>query len=169
LAIISPDVGLDILRSSGSGHISFANPLGVEGLPNIFRLVQTLVLALGPVTAASVVVGRRNARGVERQQIKWLLYAGTIFFVGNILKNTVFSPLGEVSWGLWVGYLLVGIGGLGGPIAIGIAILRYRLYEIDIIINRTLVYGSLTAMLALVYLGGVATTEAIFRAFTGQE
>ncbi len=169
LAVISPDVGLDILRSSGSGHISFANPLGVEGLPNIFRLVQTMVLALGPVAAASVVVGRRKARGIERQQIKWLLYAGTIFFVGNILKNTVFSPLGGVSWGLWVGYLLVGIGGLGGPIAIGIAILRYRLYEIDTLINRTLVYGALTASLVLVYFGGVAASEAILRALTGQE
>jgi ADP-ribosylglycohydrolase len=58
---------------------------------------------------------------------------------------------------------------LGGPIAIGIAILRYRLYEIDTLINRTLVYGALTAMLALVYFGGVATTEAIFRALTGQQ
>jgi hypothetical protein len=65
--------------------------------------------------------------------------------------------------------LLVGIGGLGGPIAIGIAILRYRLYEIDLLINRTLVYGSLTAMLAVVYFGGVTATQAIFRTFTGQE
>ena len=116
-----------------------------------------------------MVVGRRRARGVERQQIKWLLYAGAIFFVGNVLKNTVFSPLGEVSWGLWVGYLLVGIGGLGGPIAIGVAILRYRLYEIDTLINRTLVYGALSASLVLVYFGGVAATGAIFRALTGQE
>jgi hypothetical protein len=116
-----------------------------------------------------VVVGRRRARGVERQQIKWLLYAGAIWFGGNVLKNTVFSPLGEVSWGLWAGYLLVGIGGLGGPIAIGVAILRYRLYEIDTLINRTLVYGALSASLVLVYFGGVAATGAIFRALTGQE
>ena len=53
--------------------------------------------------------------------------------------------------------------------AVGVAILRYRLYDIDMLINRTLVYGSLTAMLALVYFGGVATTQAIFRALTGQE
>jgi hypothetical protein len=132
--------------------------------------VQLLVLALGLVAAASVVVGRRGARGVERQQIKWLLYAGAIWFVGSALKIAVFYlMLVEGSWGLWVGYLLVTVGGLGGPIAIGIAILRYRLYEIDILINRTLVYGVLTASLAAVYFGGVATTQAIFRAFTGQE
>ena len=65
--------------------------------------------------------------------------------------------------------MLVGIGGLGGPIAIGIAILRYRLYEIDTLINRTLVYGSLTLMLALVYFGGVTATQAVLQRLTGQE
>jgi hypothetical protein len=65
--------------------------------------------------------------------------------------------------------LLVAVGGLGGPIAIGVAILRYRLYEIDTLINRTLVYGVLTASLAAVYFGGVATTQAIFCTLTGQE
>jgi hypothetical protein len=169
LMAISPNAVLDTLGPSGKGRISLANPLGVEGLPNLYLPVQTFVLALGLAAAASVVVGRRGARGVERQQIKWLLYAGTIFFVGNFLKNTDFSPLGEVSWGLWIGYLLVGIGGLGGPIAIGIAILRYRLYEIDTLINRTLVYGALTVLLAVVYFGGVTATQAIFRALTGQE
>jgi hypothetical protein len=114
------------------------------------------------------VVGRRGARGIERQQIKWLLYASAIFFVGNVLKNTVFSPLGGVSWGLWVGYLLVAVGGLGGPIAIGIAILRYRLYEIDTLINRTLVYGSLTGMLVAIYFSVVATAQEIFRVLSGQ-
>jgi hypothetical protein len=74
-----------------------------------------------------------------------------------------------VWWGVWVGYLLVAVGGLGGPIAIGIAILRYRLYDIDTLINRTLVYGSLTALLGLVYLGGVAMTQVIFRALTGHQ
>ena len=61
----------------------------------------------------------------------------------------------------------VGVG--SSPVAMGIAIFRYRLYEIDLIINRTLVYGTLTLTLALIYLGGVATTQAIFRALTGQE
>jgi hypothetical protein len=110
--------------------------------------IQQLVLALGLVAAASVVVGRRNARGVERQQIKWLLYAGAIFFVGPIFQITAFYIMQvEGSWTLWVGNLLGAVSGLSGPIAIGAAILRYRLYDIDRIINRTLVYGILTATL----------------------
>jgi hypothetical protein len=169
LMAISPHIVLDTLGPSGKGRITLPNPLGVEGLPNLYLPVQTLVLALGLVAAASVVVGRRGARGVERQQIKWLLYAGAIFFLGNVLKNTVFSPLGEVSWGLWVGYLLVSIGGLGGPIAIGIAILRYRLYDIDLLINRTLVYGSLTAMLVTLYFGGIVVLQRMFVILTGQQ
>jgi hypothetical protein len=169
LISISPDAALDALGSSDNVHVSIPNPLGVEGLPNLYRPVQTLVLTLGLAAAASVVIGRRKAGGIERLQVKWLLYASVIWFGGNVLKNTIFSPLGEVSWGLWVSYLLVTIGGLGGPIAIGIAILRYRLYEIDTLINRTLVYGALSASLALVYFGGVAATGAIFRVLTGHE
>jgi divalent metal cation (Fe/Co/Zn/Cd) transporter len=68
-----------------------------------------------------------------------------------------------------VGYVLVELGVLGISISIGIAILRYRLYEIDTLINRTLVYGALTVMLAIVYFGGVTATEAVFRTLTGQQ
>jgi hypothetical protein len=131
--------------------------------------IQLSVLLLGLVAAASVVVGRRGARGVERQQIKWLLYAAPIWFFGSALKIGVFFfGLIEGAWGLWVGYLLVAVGGLSGPIAIGVAILRYRLYNIDLLINRTLVYGTLTASLVAVYIGGVTATQTIFGALTGQ-
>jgi hypothetical protein len=58
---------------------------------------------------------------------------------------------------------------LGLPVAIGVAVLKHRLYDIDVIINRALVYGSLTAMLALVYFGGIAVLQGLFRALTGQE
>jgi hypothetical protein len=169
LMAISPDAALDVFGFSENVHISFPNPLGIEGLPNLYRPVQTLVLASGLVAAASVVVGRRNTRGIERQQIKWLLYASAIFFIGSVLKNTVFSPLGGVSWGLWAGYLLVAVGGLGGPIAIGIAILRYRLYEIDTLINRTLVYGTLTAALVALYFGVIVVFQRMFVLLTGQQ
>jgi len=169
LISISPDAALDALGSSDNVHVSIPNPLGVEGLPNLYRPVQTLVLTLGLAAAASVVIGRRKAGGIERLQVKWLLYASVIWFGGNVLKNTIFSPLGEVSWGLWVSYLLVGIGGLGGPIAIGIAILRYRLYDIDLLINRTLVYGSLTVTLVALYFGGIVVLQRVFVVLTGQQ
>src|SRR5919107_2499201 len=129
LIAISPDAALDALGSYDDVHISLPNPLGIEGLPNLYRPVQTLVLALGLAAAASVVVGRRSAKGVERQQLKWLLYTGAIFFVGNVLKNTVFSPLGGASWGLWVGYLLVAGCGGGGAIPSTRDLLRDRLFQ----------------------------------------
>jgi hypothetical protein len=114
--------------------------------------IQLLVLALGVVAAASLVVGRRGARGVEREQIKWLLYAGPIWFIGGALQIAVFYfMLVEGPWGMLVALLLVAVGGLGVPIAIGVAILRYRLYDIDLIINRTLVYGALTVVLAGIF------------------
>jgi hypothetical protein len=68
LMAVSPDAALDVLGDKL--HISFPNPLGIEGLPNLYRPVQTLVLASGLVAAASVMVGRRNTTGIERQQIK---------------------------------------------------------------------------------------------------
>src|SRR5215204_1344336 len=147
-SVISPDVGFNVPPSP----------------------VQLSVLLLGGVAAASVVVGRRGARGVERQQIKWLLYVGPIFFVASGLHiGFYYFWLAEGSWGLWASYLLVAIGGLSGPIAIGIAILRYRLYEIDLLINRTLVYGSLTATLVVLYFGGIVVLQRVFVSHTGQQ
>src|SRR5829696_2895674 len=161
LAAISPDAVLYTL-------INLPNPLGVEELPNLNRPVQALVLTFALVATVSLVVVRlRRARGVERLQIKWLIYAGVIGSGGTILR-TYFSPLIGEQWGQWVGYLVVAVGLLGTPIAMGIAILRYRLYEIDLIINRTLVYGSLTAMLALVYFGSVTALQSLFSLLTGQ-
>jgi hypothetical protein len=132
--------------------------------------VQLSVLLLGLVAAASVVVGRRGARGVERQQIKWLLYAGAIFFAGPTFQITVsYVVRVEGSWTLWVGNFLGVVSGLGVPVAIGFAILRYRLYEIDLIINRTLVYGSLTATLVALYFVVIVLLQRLFVLLTGQQ
>jgi hypothetical protein len=72
-------------------------------------------------------------------------------------------------WSVTVTILIINLALLGLPLFTGIAIVRYRLYDIDIIINRTLVYGTLTATVVAVYFGGVATLQALFRALTGQE
>ena len=132
--------------------------------------VQLSVLLLGGVAAASLVVGRRGVSGVERQQIKWLLYVGPIMFVASGLHiSFYYFWLPEGSWGLWASDLLVIVGGLSVPIAIGVAILRYRLYEIDLIINRTLVYGSLTVLLVALYFGGIVVLQRVFVTLTGQQ
>jgi hypothetical protein len=104
----------------------------------------------------------------EREQIKWLAYAASLVVLGAILAYGVYTATG-VRWTLQVGVVLLVSGFVATPIAVSVAISRYRLYDIDLLINRTIVYGSLTAMLALVYFGGVAATQAIFHALTGQE
>ena len=152
---------------------SIENPLGIEGLESVSDLIDPLIEAfwygvLGLVAVASLYVRFRHAGGVERQQIKWLAYAASLVVLGTTLAYGVYGVTGA-RWTWQVGINLLAIGLVGTPIAVGIAISRYRLYEIDTLINRTLVYGALTAALAMLYLGGVATTQAIFRALTGQE
>jgi hypothetical protein len=150
------------------GLESIDNPLGIEGAPNLVVVLEALIFGLGFGAAASMFARLRRARGVERQQLKWFAYAVAVLAGGTILTNVVSNAMG-VGWLREVGFLPTIVGLVGWPVAVGIAISRYRLYDIDILINRTLVYGSLTVTLAFVYFGGVAATEAIFRTLTGQE
>jgi hypothetical protein len=149
------------------------NPLGIEGLENVADLINALMVTffngvLGSLAWASLFLRFRHASGVEHQQIKWLVFTTSVAVVGAALAYIVYSPTG--AWWVWsVGQSLLAVASVGVPIAMGVAILRYRLYDIDILINRTLVYGFLTLLLAAVYFGGVTLTEAIFRALTGQE
>jgi threonine/homoserine efflux transporter RhtA len=119
--------------------------------------------------ASSVFVRLRGAIGAERQQIKWFAYAAAATVMGLLLAYVIPDVLDVPLWFERIGYAILLSLIPAIPISIGIAILRYRLYDIDIIINRTLVYGSLTATLVALYFGGVATAQAIFRALTGQE
>jgi hypothetical protein len=149
---------------------SIRNPLGIEGLPSGFKPVQTIMLALLFVAALSTLVVRlRRARGIERQQIKWPAFTVVMVAGSNVLYDTPISEAIGLRWLEWVGYVVFIPALIGFPIFMGIAIVRYRLYEIDTLINRTLVYGALTVMLGLVYFTGVTATQAIFRTFTGQE
>jgi hypothetical protein len=108
--------------------------------------------------AASVVVRYRRAATEQRQQIKWFAFAGTLFVPGAIAG---LSPilLGQV-------FLLACA--FFAVVAIAVAVLRYRLYEIDLIINRTLVYGALSAMLAGIYTASITLSQRIFTAVTGE-
>ena len=148
------------------------NPLGVDSLgialgQPVVGLIEGLQIAIALTAVISLFVRMRHAGLEKRQQIKWFAYAAAILTIGAFLT----SP-GPDIWGIWwlpwVGFALYVVGLVSLPLAVSVAILRHRLYNIDVLINRTLVYGSLTAILALVYVGGVATTEAIFRALTAQ-
>jgi hypothetical protein len=147
------------------------NPLGVEGVSNVYNsILFTMAGTVLLVAAASSVFMRlRGAIGAERQQIKWFAYAAAATVMGLVLAYVIPDVLDVPLWFERIGYAILLSLIPAIPISIGIAILRYRLYDIDIIINRTLVYGSLTATLVALYFAGVATAQAIFRALTGQE
>jgi hypothetical protein len=119
--------------------------------------------------ALSVIMRLRRAKGIERQQIKWFAYATAAAVMGLVLAEVIPDVIDVPLWFERIGHAIFLSLIPTIPISIGIAILRYRLYDIDIIINRTLVYGALTATLALVYFGVVTTTQALFRTLTGQE
>jgi hypothetical protein len=144
------------------------NPLGVEGLPNVEKPIQTLLFVLMLISAASLFVRLVRASGVERQQLKWFTYVSVLSAGSVILTYTISEAIGSV-WLRWAGEVMIVVALLGTPIAMGIAILRYRLYEIDLIINRTLVYTALTVLLVAVYVGSVVLLQGLLRALAGQE
>jgi hypothetical protein len=147
------------------------NPLGIEGFSNIYYKAILFIMTplLTAAAALAVFIRLRRAIGVERQQIKWFAYAAVAYVSAGILAYIIPRVIDTPLWFERVSFALNIALIPAVPIAIGIAILRYRLYDIDILINRTLVYGSLTLMLALVYFGGVTATQVVFRALTGQE
>ena len=145
-----------------------SNPLGVPGAggamgtgANVGWVLAMAGLALG---AASMLIRLRRASGVERQQLKLVLAVAAVAGAATALTM--------LSWYVWPdGRLQVrmAVGGLsfaGFPVAAGIAILRYRLYDIDVIVNRTLVYGALSAALGASYLAGVVLLQQLFSPFT---
>ncbi len=145
------------------------NPLGIEGFTYFWRaLLYAVAPLLYVAVALSVFVRLRRAVGVERQQIKWFAYAAAIFAM-SIILNVITLAIDPPRWAELANLVIFSVAGTTIPIAIGIAILRYRLYDIDLLINRTLVYGPLTVTLALVYVGGVVGLQSVFRVLTGQE
>jgi hypothetical protein len=155
------------LANASERLASVANPLGIippaSAADNILSSLGFL-LVFGCIIGccASVVARFRRAQGVERQQLKWLVYAAlwaAIAFFGVIVGVFTNNPILASSATFYV--CLLGI-----PIAVGIAILRHRLFDIDLIINRTLVYGLLTVILASLYFAVVVGAQTLVSAFT---
>ena len=153
------------------GLVRVSNPFGIQdaaGLLGTLGLVGLfMTLAVAVAGGISLVVRFRGARGVERQQIKWFAFSGVVFCAvfaaGPFLWTLPQSP--ATAW-IWPVLFLAGASTI--PAAVGIAILRHRLYDIDLLINRALVYGSLTATLLAGYFGGIVVLQRIFVVLIGE-
>lgn len=156
-------------------NVRVENPLGVQGgaadlVAVLADLGDLLIVVAFALSATSLALRFRRSRGVERQQLKWFALVGLVIGAGLALAMVavVFpggwrNPLGAVGW---FSFLFAGL--IGIPAATGIAILRHRLYDIDLVINRTLVYGSLSATLVAAYLGSVLLLRLVLSPFTGE-
>jgi hypothetical protein len=162
------------------GHPGVRNPFGLEGHPWVAVVAVGTVLLL-PLcilaSALSLVLSYRRSGSEVREQIKWIAFAAALVglvYLSGLLSELVFAPgslVGEDAPPLWVeiqrNMLMLSYAGV--PVSIGFAVLKYRLYNIDVIINRALVYGSLTATLLAAYIGGIVLLQRVFVALTGEE
>ncbi len=160
-------VGLVVVTEPG--HVAdvpgTTNPIASESLQSLGPLFILLPLsAFGAIW--SLVQRYRRAGGVERLQIRWIALGG-VFFLGIMVLLLVPILLGAAKGsapGVVEGVAYVGYSAV--PVAIGVSVLRYRLYDIDVVVNRTLVYGALTATLAAAYLGSVLSLQLLLRPVT---
>jgi hypothetical protein len=175
VAIVLPFVGILIAPGSyaDSGYPNVENPLGIEALGPVIGPLF-IVIALIPISilgcAVALIQRFLRSHGQDRLQLKWLAAgAGTaaILYLFVMVPSLAYQSAWGNSQPTWLG-ILQGVAIYSFvliPIAIGIAILRHRLYDIDLIINRTLVYGALTAGLTAAYLLTVTILQGVFRPF----
>jgi signal transduction histidine kinase len=132
-----------------SGIPRVRNPLGLTGhaalLNNLGNLSGVLLLIAVAGAVISLVVRFRRARGQERQQLKWFVFGGVLFVIPFVVHGFILPPqIENVLFAIFLPVL---------PISIGIAMLKYRLYDIDLLINKSLVFGSLAVFITAVYVG----------------
>jgi hypothetical protein len=142
-----------------------ANPYGVDSpIVGMVGVAGSIVAAGSLVASAiSLIVRLRSVGSEQRQQIKWLAYGGVVVVCGVCVGGLT------ILWSVPVSIVIMSVSLLGLPVFTGIAILRHRLYDIDIIINRTLVYGTLTATLVALYFGSIVLLQRLFVILTGQQ
>jgi hypothetical protein len=154
-----------LLGFAVSGSRNIVNPFGVEAFDKLSAFATVVTIPTTAVTCLPVlalVVRYLHATEEGRQQIKWVAYAVALL-AAVITATTIWPPLD----GSLAGLVLFLVGYQAIPAAVGIAVLRHRLYDIDLLINRTLVYGALSAALILVYAGSVVSIQYGLRSFTG--
>jgi hypothetical protein len=165
LGIAGSVVGYALRAGPLEDFPQIANPYGVDS-PIVGMVgVAGSIVAAGSLVASvvSLIVRLRSVGSEQRQQIKWLAYGGAVVVCGVCVGGLT------ILWSVPVSIVIMSVSLLGLPVFTGIAILRHRLYDIDIIINRTLVYGSLTATLVALYFGGIVLLQRLFVLLTGQQ
>jgi hypothetical protein len=179
VVIVSVSIGVMLSPGSLDMPRGIRNPFGLEAAP-LVTTVAYLILPLLPLcmlaSALSLVLRYRRSRGDERQQIKWIAFAASlvalVYLIAMVASfvhpSEAWTTVGSV-W--WLNLLTIAalLSFVTIPITVGFAVLKYRLYDIDLIINRTLVYGSLTATLVALYFGVIVVLQRVFVALTGQK
>jgi hypothetical protein len=165
LGIAGSVVGYALRAGPLEDFPQIANPYGVDSpIVGMVGVAGSIVAAGSLVASAvSLIVRLRSVGSEQRQQIKWLPYGGAVVVCGVCVGGLT------ILWSVPVSIVIMSVSLLGLPVFTGIAILRHRLYDIDIIINRTLVYGSLTATLVALYFGGIVLLQRLFVLLTGQQ
>ena len=155
-------------RLEGPPFETVENPAGLAGVGEALELTTVLgnwlTLASILLAGVSLVLRFRRAGGPERQQLKWFASAAALFAATTIVYTFFLAGAAEQA-----GQISTLLAFAGIPIAVGVAILRHRLYDIDLVINRALVYGPLTATLVALYFGGIVVLQRLFVALTGQQ
>jgi hypothetical protein len=179
VVIVATSVGVMLSPGSLDMPRGIRNPFGLEAAPWV-TTVAYLILPLLPLcmlaSALSLVMRYRRSKGEERQQIKWIAFAASlvalVYLIAMVASfvhpSEAWTTVGSV-W--WLNLLTIAalLSFVTIPIAVGFAVLKYRLYDIDLIINRTLVYGLLTATLVALYFGVIVVLQRVFVALTGQK
>jgi len=151
------------------GDSNVPNPFAVQGsLGEVLGALQEafpLVIVAALVALVSVVVRFRRSRGIEREQVKWVLYAAALVGVGLVAQLPIFMVMPPDAAANASNAVATSAFACV-PVAIGIAILRYRLYDIDVLIRRTLVYGATSGAIALAFFGGIVVLQAVLRPIT---
>jgi hypothetical protein len=179
VVIVSVSIGVMLSPESLDMPRGIRNPFGLEAAPWV-TTVAYAILPLLPLcmfaSAVSLVLRYRRSKGDERQQIKWIAFAASLVALTYLIAmlasfvhpSEAWTTVGSV-W--WLNILTIAalLSFVTIPIAVGFAVLKYRLYDIDLIINRTLVYGSLTVTLVALYFGGIVVLQRVFVLLTGQQ
>jgi hypothetical protein len=145
------------------------NPFGIAGADRLLSVAEGIGFVLTTVAVAgagaAVIVRLRRSRGVERQQLKWFAYVASLLVLGLTAATSTAFTADSSTWSQVMGpagwFTALAMVAIGIPVATGVAVLRHRLYDIDVVINRTLVYGALTATLGAAYLASVLLLQLV--------